>query len=123
MTAVETAGAGISRIRRRAVVESLSAKLRDHELIIVDALKAQAPKTKPFAGLLKQFGITKPSLVVLAELDKATVLSLRNLEHLSLRRAQDLTAFDVLNHDKVLLTKEAWAVIERRLFGKDGSHG
>ena len=111
------------RIRRQALAQSLSAKLRDHEVIILDALKAQAPKTKPFAGLPKQFGIVKSSLIVLAELDAPTVLSLRNLEHLVLRRAQDLTAFDVLNHDKIVMTKEAWTTVERRLFGQETSRG
>ncbi len=109
------------RIRRQALAESLAAKLRDHEIIVVDELTAQTPKTKPFAGLLQQFGIVKSSLIVLAALDAPTVLSLRNLEHVSLRRAQDLTAFDVLNHDKLVMTKAAWAAVERRLFGAGAS--
>ncbi len=103
------------RIRRQALAESLTAKLRDHELILLDALKADVPKTKPFAGILKQFEITKPSLIVLASLDAATTRSLRNLEHITLRRASDVTAFDVLNHDKVIMPKDAWAVIEARV--------
>ena len=103
------------RIRRQALAEALAAKLRDHELIVLDALKAQAPKTKPFAGLLKQFGVTKPSLIVLAAWDEPTVKSLRNLAQVTLRRAADLTAFDVLNYDKLLVAKEAWAIIESRV--------
>ena len=109
-----------ARIKRQALAESLSAKARDHELIVLDALKAETPKTKPFAGLARQFGITKSSLIVLAAWDDATVRSLRNLEHIELQRAADLTAFDVLNHDKVLMTKDAWAVVEARVGSSNG---
>ena len=104
-----------ARMKRQALAESLAAKLRDHQVIILDVLKAEAPKTKPFAGLLRQFGIVKSSLIVLAAWDEATVRSLRNLEHVELQRAADLTAFDVLNHDKVILTRDAWTVIESRI--------
>jgi len=102
-------------IRRKALLESLKGKLKDQELVIVSQLSAAEPKTKPFAGLAKTFQVERKSVIVLEEFHEPVVKSLRNLARFTLRRASDLNAFDVLNAQKVLVTKQAFERVEQRL--------
>jgi len=107
-------------IRRKALRESLKGKLRDEELVVLDALSAEAPKTKPFAGLAKTFQVARKSVIVLDEPAPPLVRSLRNLAHFELRSAANLNAFDVLNAHKVLVTKAAFERLAHRVQGPSG---
>ena len=102
-------------IRRQALLESLKGKLRDQELVIVDHLTAQEPKTKPFARLADVFKARQRSVIVLDRPTEALIKSLRNLETFALCNAENLNAFDVLNAHKVLLTKTAFEQLEQRI--------
>ena len=102
-------------IRVKALLESLKGKLRDQELVVVDQLIAQAPKTKPFARLAEVFKARQRSVIVLHRPTDALIKSLRNLETFALCNADNLNAFDVLNAHTVLLTKGAFEQIHTRL--------
>ena len=109
-------------IRRQALLESLKGKLKDAELVIVDQLTAQSPKTKPFAGLAKTFNVAKRSVIVLHEPTESILKSLRNLASFELRQASNLNAWDVMNADKVLVTKAAFERLEQRVRGDASSN-
>jgi large subunit ribosomal protein L4 len=102
-------------IRRVALRESLKSKLRDSEVVILDALDAAAPKTTPFAGLADTFKVGRASAIVLHQPGDALVKSLRNLRAFELRQAANLNAFDVLSTHKLLITKAAFEQLEQRL--------
>ena len=102
-------------IRRKALLESLKGKLRDQELVVVEGLTADMPKTKPFAGLDKTFQVGRRSIIVLEASPDALVKSLRNLARFELCSATNLNAFDVLNAHKVLVTKTAFERLEARV--------
>ena len=102
-------------MRRRALLESLKGKLQDEQLVVVNRLEAAQPKTKPFAGLAKQFKAARMSVIVLEEFALPIVKSLRNLAAFELHRADDLNAYNVVNAKKVLMTKTAFQKIEQRL--------
>lgn len=102
-------------LRRRALLESLKGKLRDQEVVLLEPLAAQQPKTKPFARLAQAFGITRKSLLVLQQPSEALTKSLRNLAAFELREAANLNAYDVLNAHKVLLTPGAFEQVEQRV--------
>ena len=102
-------------MRRRALLESLKGKLQDQQLVLVSHLEAAQPKTKPFAGLAKQFDAKRMSVIVLEEFALPIVKSLRNLAAFELRRAQNLNAWDVLNAHKILVARPAMAVLEQRI--------
>ena len=105
-------------IRRKALLESLKGKLKDEELVVVNELAASEPKTKPFAKLAQTFKAQQRSLIVLEAFREPVVKSLRNLASFTLRRADDLNAFDVLNTHMVLLTKAAFARVRARVTGE-----
>ena len=102
-------------IRRKALLESLKGKLRDEELVVIDQLHAESPKTKPFAHLAKAFGVTRKSLIVLDTPTGSLIKSLRNLVAFHLCPAASLNAFDVLNASKVMVTQSAFEQLERRV--------
>ncbi len=106
-------------IRRNALVESLKGKLQDQELVVVEAIQATEPKTKPFAKLAETFDVTRRSIIVVEEFTKPVVRSLRNLAAFDICRAADLNAFDVINAQKVLVTKTAFEQVQRRVTGDE----
>ena len=103
------------QVRQKALLESLRGKLKDEELVVIDALRASEPKTKPFGKLSDTFKVTNKSVIVLEEFSTPLVRSLRNLAHFDLRRADDLNAHDVLNAQKLLVTKAAFNRLEIRV--------
>src|SRR3989338_1268807 len=107
-------------IKRKALLESLKGKLRDQELVVVDRLVAETPKTKPFANLAKTFQVGKGSVIVLDGASEPLIKSLRNLSRFDLRSATNLNAFDVLNAQKVLVTKAAFERLEQRVKEQEG---
>jgi large subunit ribosomal protein L4 len=109
-------------IRRQALLESLKGKLRDQELVVIDRLAAETPKTKPFAGLAKTFQVTRRSAIVLNEPSAALLKSLRNLAAFELRHAANLNAHDVLNAQKLVVTRDAFQRLEIRVKPDAASH-
>ncbi len=105
------------RMRRLGLLNSLKGKVRDEELVIVDHLHADAPKTKPFARLGRAFNVTRRSLIVLHQPGEALVRSLRNLQEFSLCQADTLNALDVLSAQKIVLAREAFQRLEQRVRG------
>ena len=103
------------RIRQVALLESLKGKLRDTQLLILDQLSAETPKTKPFAKLAQTFHIAGRSIIVLEQPSETLVKSLRNLASFELRNAQNLNAFDVLNAKKIVVTKDAFEILLRKI--------
>jgi len=112
-----------TQIRRRALQESLKGKLHDQQLVILKELRAEEPKTKPFAGLAKTFEVTGRSVIVLEAFVKPLVRSLRNLQAFELKRADDLNALDVVNAQKVLVTRGAFERLQARLSKRPGGRG
>jgi len=112
----------LSKNERRAALRSaLSAKLADGELIIVEELKLEEPKTKRMEEILSALGVAgKSLLIVLEDADPNVILSARNLPYVvGITRAQDLTTYDVLSAQIVLMTKPAVEILEKRLSEED----
>jgi large subunit ribosomal protein L4 len=94
--------------KRLALKSALSAKLQDGELIVVDSLNIDEPKTKKMVEVLKGLGIDGESvLVVTKDKDENVLLSARNIPGVTVRRAQDINTYEILVHNRVILTKDA----------------
>jgi large subunit ribosomal protein L4 len=102
------------KMRRKANRNALLAKLVDNEVRIIDSFAFDAPKTKDFVGFLEALKIDRSALVALPpEGDAAhnARLSARNVNDVTLCRADQLNCFDLLNHRFVVIGKadlEAW---------------
>lgn len=98
--------------KRRALGEALSAKLSDGDMTIVDSITIEKPRTKEMVRILKNLALEgKSVLIVLPEKDENIVLSSRNIPGVGIIRVMDLNPYEILTHDRVLITKGALDVI------------
>ncbi|MDN4606530.1 50S ribosomal protein L4 [Sporosarcina highlanderae] len=103
------------KVRRLALLSALSTKVRDEEIIVLDGLTFDAPKTKEFTKVLKDLSIDKKALFVTADLDEAVALSARNIPGISVVTANGINVLDLIGHDKLVVTKDAVQKIEEVL--------
>jgi large subunit ribosomal protein L4 len=97
------------KVKRRALMAALHEKLASNEIVIVDSLAVESPKTKEMVTILKNLGLdNKNVLIVLPEHNKPTALSARNIPGVAITRAMDLNTYDVLASNMLLVTKEAF---------------
>jgi len=100
------------RMRRAALRSALSVKAADNQIVVLDALTLDAPKTKAMADVLRGLELRVSVLVLLPERSPAVEQSIRNLAGVQYLRAQYLNVRDVLNCGVVLLPQSALDVID-----------
>ena len=98
--------------RRLALKSVLSAKATEQNIVVIDSIKMDAPKTKEFAAFLNAVGVQGKALVVTAEANANVVKSGRNIEGCEVTFAKVLNVYDVANATKLVVDKAALAKIE-----------
>lgn len=98
-----------------ALRSALSAKLADQKLTVVDEWSLESHKTKSLAEALGKLNHTKSALIVSHGENRNLELASRNLERVKLVAPNAVQAYDLLNHDLLLLSKEAVARLVRTL--------
>ena len=106
----------IPRKKRRLAMKSvLSAKVIDGDLIVLDQLSFAAPKTKDMLQVLVNLKVDKKAAVVTADAGGYVKQSARNIPGVKPLEARGINVYDLLNHDKLVITKDAIAKIEEVL--------
>jgi large subunit ribosomal protein L4 len=100
------------KMRRLAVKSALSSKVSEGSLIVVDAISFNEIKTKNMTGLLASFGIDDKALFVMGENDQNVIKSARNIPGVTTMNADSINTYQVLKHDRLVMTKDAIAKIE-----------
>lgn len=100
------------KVRRLAMRSALSRKVLDQNIIVVDQLDFEVPKTKTMMQTLESLNTNKKTLVVTAEADINVVKSARNIPGVKALRADFINVYDLLNYDTLLITQEAVARVE-----------
>ena len=103
------------KVRLLALRHALSAKARDADILVVDGLSVDGPKTKALRQRLEGLGIANALLVGGANIDDGFRLAARNIINLDVLPVQGINVYDVLRREKLVLTKEAVQVLEERL--------
>ncbi|NQU75239.1 MAG: 50S ribosomal protein L4 [Planctomycetes bacterium] len=93
--------------RRRALQSAILAKLLGADLLVVDELKLDQPKTKTVAALLGRLHLDRGCLLALAERNDVIYRSARNLPRVDVRIVAELNSYDVTRRQKMLLTRDA----------------
>ena len=101
--------------RRLAIKCALSDKVQEDNLFVLDALDFEAPKTKQVVKLLQTFEIDNKALIITAEEAENVERSSRNIPGVKAINTTGLSVYDILNHDKLFVTKDAVARIEEVL--------
>ncbi len=95
------------KMRRAALNAAILAKILGDDLLVVEGLKLEAPRTAEMAAVLKNLKINRSCLLALAQRDRNVYLSSRNLRDLTVRTADELNAFEVATRQKMVVTAEA----------------
>jgi large subunit ribosomal protein L4 len=103
------------KARRAALRSALTAKLEAGEIVVIDTLEMNGPKTKQVVEVLKNLGVEKKAMLVIAEYDSAVYLSARNIPGVKSAPAREINVYDVLHYGKLIITKDAVAKIEEVL--------
>jgi len=103
--------------RRLAIKSALTAKLQDGELIVLDSINFDVPKTKSILQLMSDFNVaSKKILIVTAEMLENVEKSARNIPGVkAIPASNSLNVYDLLYHDKVFVTRDAITRIEEVL--------
>lgn len=105
------------KMRRLAVRSALSARAQAGDLMVIEDLQLEAPKTREVVKLLKALEIGERALFVIDGPDPLLERSTRNLPGVRLSRADQLNPYEILAADKVVLTKNALARVGEVLAG------
>ena len=103
------------KVRRLAIKSVLSQKVLDEGLVVVNELKFEQPRTKAFAEVLSNLDVNSKVLVVLEDDNANAALAARNLKNVTVIPAKGLNVLDVINNDKMVITKGALSQVEEVL--------
>lgn len=103
------------RARRHALRAALSAKVRDGEVIVLDQLSMDAPKTRALVEVLGVVAAGRSVLIVTAEPDRNLMLSSHNIPGVRTIEARNLNVYDVVKYQRLLFTREALGRVEEAL--------
>lgn len=103
------------KMRRAALRSALSVKAAQAELVVLDQLAMQAPKTQEMAAILKRLVGDASALILMPKQDEVVELSTRNLPYAKLLDARYLNVHDLLKFDRVVLPLESVDVIQSYL--------
>lgn len=96
------------KAKKMAFYSALATRVRDGELLVVDDLNFEAPKTKQMVMTLKALGINGVScLIIIPKADEIVWKSARNIPYVKVSTCSGLNAYEILKPKKILLTKEA----------------
>lgn len=103
------------KIRRQALLMSLSDKAAHDKIFILEALKIENKKTKEFAQIIKKLPFfNKKSLILYQLKDKFISRIAKNIADLKILSLENLNLMDVLNHEYLILTKETLKALEAK---------
>ena len=95
------------KVEKGALRAALSAKLQGGDVVVVDALSASEIKTRAVASLLKTLGVDGKALIVDVQPEEKFALSVRNVAGVRMLPSNRVTARDVMDTRKVVLTQAA----------------
>jgi large subunit ribosomal protein L4 len=100
--------------RRLALKMALSTRAKEGKLLVVEDFGLSGIKTKDFVAFLKQLGV-EDALVVVPERDEVVEKSARNIPTVKVLAVEGLNVYDVLDHEYLIIKREALPKIEERL--------
>jgi large subunit ribosomal protein L4 len=103
------------KLEKGALRAALTQKLRDGDVIVVDALSVAEIKTKVAAEMLRRLGVNGKALLVDVKPEDRLALSVRNIEGVQLLASNRISARDVMNTRRVVLTRAALEKLQEAL--------
>ena len=103
------------KMRRGALRSALSERVREGNVVVIEGWSLDKPKTKEFAASLMGLGLEGKTLIVDSFDNENLFLSARNLQHAKVVNSSGLNIYDLLYHEKLVLSQAAVAELEQLL--------
>jgi large subunit ribosomal protein L4 len=103
------------KVRRLAIKSALSTKVLEQNMLVLEDLMLNAPKTKDMVAVLQGLSVAKKVLIVTADVNENVALSARNIQGITVISADEVNVLDVLHHDTLIMTKAAVEKVEEVL--------
>ncbi|QQY79413.1 large subunit ribosomal protein L4 [Keratinibaculum paraultunense] len=100
------------KVKRLAMKSALSSKVLNDEIIVLDELSLNEPKTKEMAKILSNINAGKKALIVMDKKDTNVIKSARNIPNVQVAFVNTLNVYDILNFDSFIITKDAVRKVE-----------
>lgn len=98
-------------MRKVAMKSALTSKVQENQMIVLESLNFDAPKTKNMVEMLKALETNK-ALIITAESNEVVYKSARNIQGISVIPANNINVYDLLKYEKLIITKDAVSKIE-----------
>jgi large subunit ribosomal protein L4 len=107
------------KLRRLAMRSALSSKLAEKDIIVLDSLRFEAPKTKDMIRVLQNIGAAKKSLIVMPEKDENVIRSAHNIPGVRTALVTTMNVYEIINHTSFIVTTDAVRRIETMFSKKE----
>lgn len=101
------------KVKQLARKSALSAKAADGQIIVVDKLTIEQPKTKAYLQIAKALKVDGKKVLLVLDTDKNVWLSARNVPDTFIARPQDLNTYSILNNAVIVVTEDSLVVINK----------
>lgn len=100
------------KVKRLALKSALSSRVASDDFIVLDKLSFDEYKTKLMVQMLDKLGANKKTLIVMAEPDNKIKKNAANIPGITTTLVNTINVYDILNHDKLIIVKDAINKIE-----------
>jgi large subunit ribosomal protein L4 len=100
------------KVRKLAMLSALSSKVKENQFVVLEELALPEGKTSELREAFKALGIKGKALVVTSAVDTGVRRATANLPGVYAAQVNTLNVYDIMNHDKFVITKEAVAKVE-----------
>ena len=100
------------KLKRLAMFSALSSKVAENEIIVLDKLEMDEPKTKDMLKVLEAVKAQKKALIVTAENNENVIKSANNIPGVQTTTVGQMNVYEIINHGSFIITKDAVAKLE-----------
>lgn len=104
------------KVKQLAKKSAFSSKAKSKQIRILEDFNFESPKTKDFVGILANLELSgTKSLIILGEANKNVFLSSRNIKNTKIATADEISTYDLVNAEQVVLVESSVELIQNRL--------
>ncbi|WP_353094229.1 50S ribosomal protein L4 [Tissierella praeacuta] len=100
------------KVKRLAMKSALTSKVLQNEIIVIDEINLDAPKTKDMANFLNKINADKKALIVMGEKNANVIKSANNIPNVQTALVNTLNVYDILKYNSFIITKDAVRKVE-----------
>ena len=100
------------KVKRLAMKSALTSKVLNEEIIVLEELSLEAPKTKEMVKILENINANKKALIVMDDKNINVIKSVKNIPNVQTTNVNTLNVYDIVNFDSFIITKDAVKKVE-----------